>query len=36
MDLASESNEESSLPHLLATLYKRGFTGRVDVLESKG
>jgi hypothetical protein len=28
--------EESSLPRLLSSLYKKGFTGRVDVTETRG
>jgi hypothetical protein len=36
MAKVSAPQEESSLPHLLAGLYKRGFTGRVEVTEARG
>jgi tetratricopeptide (TPR) repeat protein len=36
MDRAPESVEESSVPRLLSSLYRRGFTGRVEIVESKG
>jgi tetratricopeptide (TPR) repeat protein len=36
MDRAPEAVEESSVPRLFSTLYRRGFTGRADVFENKG
>jgi tetratricopeptide (TPR) repeat protein len=36
MDRAPEAVEESSVPRLLSDLYRRGFTGRAEILENKG
>jgi tetratricopeptide (TPR) repeat protein len=36
MDGAAEVVEESSVPRLLSALYRRGFTGRAEVFETKG
>jgi hypothetical protein len=36
MDGASEVAEESSVARLLSALYRRGFTGRAEILETKG
>jgi tetratricopeptide (TPR) repeat protein len=36
MGLDPEGLEERSVPRLLSTLYRRGYTGRVDVFETSG
>jgi tetratricopeptide (TPR) repeat protein len=36
MERAPESVEETSVPRLFSTLYRRGFTGRADVFENRG
>jgi hypothetical protein len=36
MDRGAELVEETSVPRLLSSLYRRGFTGRADVFETKG
>jgi hypothetical protein len=36
MERVPESVEESSVPRLFSTLYRRGFTGRAEVFENRG
>src|SRR3954465_3372107 len=36
MDGAAEVVEQSSVPRLLSALYRRGFTGRAELLETRG